>query len=213
MGWFDWAIRRQEPVAVTPDVPEQPAQPEPYSVDVVAVATGDLARASLFLAPLNAAAVEHDIVAGRRPLMFLAQVAHESGGFRYLTEIWGPTPAQARYEGRADLGNTEPGDGSLFRGRGLLQVTGRANYAEQARHFGISFPRGIISWLLTPEGACRSAAWYWESHGCNELADADDFVGVTKRINGGLNGYADRLRIYRELCEKAGGLVPNQESL
>ena len=122
---------------------------------------------------------------------FIAQLAHESGQFRYMKELWGPTPAQARYEGRIDLGNTEPGDGFKFRGRGLIQITGRANYKTCGTALGIDLI-AQPELLEAPRYACRSAAWFWYSMGLNELADAGDFKKITRRINGGLNGYAER---------------------
>jgi len=117
---------------------------------------------------------------GRRPL-------NESGGFRYVSEIWGPTPAQLRYP-----------DGPEWKGHGLIQITHKSNHLAEAKYFGIP-PSDIVRWLQTPEGACRSAAHYWRSHGCNEAADAFDFVLVTKKINGGVNGLADRLARYNKI--------------
>lgn len=142
-----------------------------------------------FLDPLNAAMREFDITTGERPAMFLAQVAHESGGFRYLAELWGPTPAQLRYP-----------DGPEWRGHGLIQITHKANHLAEAQYFGIP-PSNIVAWLQSPEGACRSAAHYWASHGCNELADAFEWEKITRRINGGTNGLADRTERYRRITD------------
>ena len=130
---------------------------------------------------------EFGITSGERPAMFLAQVAHESGGFQFLSELWGPTPAQSRYP-----------DGPEWKGHGLIQITGLANHKAEAAYFGIPLDR-VIEWLTSPEGACRSAAHFWSAHGCNALADAYDFIGVTRRINGGLNGLADRTARYEAL--------------
>ncbi|WDA37873.1 glycoside hydrolase family 19 protein [Sphingobium sp. YC-XJ3] len=128
---------------------------------------------------------------GLRLAHFLAQVAHESGGFRYMEEIWGPTEAQKRYEGRKDLGNTVKGDGSLFRGRGPIQITGRANYEEYGNAIGL--------WLTDkptlaaiPAIGLHIACEYWKRKGLNAWADADDVLTITKKINGGVNGLADR---------------------
>jgi putative chitinase len=142
--------------------------------------------------PLTAAMEEYHINTPARQAAFLAQIAHESGCFRWVREIWGPTPAQLRYEGRQDLGNTEPGDGSRFRGRGLIQVTGRANYMRTGAALGIDCVSNP-ELLEQPEHAARSAADFWEYHGLNELADEGKFETITKRINGGLNGYTDRV--------------------
>jgi putative chitinase len=156
--------------------------------------------ADRFIDPVNLAMIEFSITTGERPAMFLAQVGHESGGFHYTSELWGPTPAQERYEGRLDLGNTQPGDGERFKGHGLIQVTGRANHAKAARDLGVPFD-AIILWLTTPIGASRSAAHYWATHGCNHFADDYDFVALTRAINGGLNGLEDRLLRYTRVSD------------
>ena len=150
-------------------------------------------RAVAFLAPLNAAMVEFGITTPARQASFLSQVGHESGQLCYVREL---ASGQA-YEGRADLGNTQRGDGVRFRGRGLLQVTGRANYAACGKALGLDL-------LAQPElleqtvNACRSAGWFWQTRGLNALADAGDQERVTRRINGGVNGLAERLVLYRE---------------
>ncbi len=151
-------------------------------------------RASVFLIPLNEAMDEVESNTPERQAAFLAQVAHESGSLRYVEEI----ASGKAYEGRGDLGNTSPGDGVRYKGRGLLQITGRANYAEaSAALFG---DRDILlaepTILSEPAHAARSAAWFWHSRRLNELADGGKFEVITKRINGGLNGYADRLAYY-----------------
>lgn len=124
---------------------------------------------------------------------FLGQVAHESGNGRWMSEIWGPTPVQQRYEGRKDLGNTQPGDGSRFRGRGLIQLTGRANYLKysQAVYGDDRIVRSPELVAQLPDAAL-AAGWFWYQNGLNQLADTDDVTAVTKRINGGTNGLADR---------------------
>lgn len=142
-------------------------------------------RLQTFVDPLNAAILEFGV---QKVPEFLAQTAHESEGFLYPREIWGPTPEQARYEGRADLGNTEQGDGSRFRGRGLIQITGRANYT--ACGLALALPLLEAPELLEhPEVACRSAGWFWKERGLDKI---DDFEKMTRRINGGLNGLVDR---------------------
>ncbi|WP_448561133.1 glycoside hydrolase family 19 protein [Trichothermofontia sp.] len=124
---------------------------------------------------------------------FLAQVMHESGGFRWLREIWGPTDAQRRYEGRRDLGNTQPGDGKRFMGRGLIQLTGRANYAAFSKDLGIDFVANPTL-VEQPPYAVIVAGWYWDRRKLNTWADRDDLEGVTYRVNGGYNGLEDRRR-------------------
>lgn len=158
---------------------------------------------------LGQAMVDHDITTSRRAAAFVAQVAHESGGFRYRTELWGPTPAQRGYEGRRDLGNVSAGDGSRFRGRGYIQITGRANYTAAAKGMkldAVDHPE----LLATHKYAARSAAWWWKSHGCNELADRGDFVALTRRINGGTNGLADRQRYHRRARPLGRFLTPKR---
>lgn len=152
-------------------------------------------RLALFLDGINEAMTEFEINTPVREAAFLAQIAHESGQFRYVRELWGPTPAQNRYEGRADLGNTEPGDGKRFMGRGLIQVTGRANYAACGEGLGLDLLTHP-ELLEVPANAVSSAAWWWKEHGCNEIADAGDFVRLTKKINGGTNGLSDRIALH-----------------
>lgn len=139
-----------------------------------------------------------------RAAAFLAQIGHESAGLRFTTEIWNPAQveAQGRYEGRADLGNTQPGDGFKFRGHGLIQVTGRANHAAARDRLRVKFGPTVPDFeaephrLAEPEWAALSAGDYWDRHGLNELADACNFIRITRKINGGTNGYADRLARY-----------------
>jgi putative chitinase len=148
-------------------------------------------KAGIFLPALNAAMAEFSINTPARQVSFLSQVGHESGQLRYVREL---ASGQA-YEGRVDLGNTQRGDGVRFRGRGLLQVTGRANYAACGKALGLDL-------LAQPElieltvNACRSAGWFWQTHGLNALADAGDQVKVTRRINGGTNGLAERMALF-----------------
>jgi putative chitinase len=155
--------------------------------------------AGVFLGPLNDAMSEFGIDTSARQAAFLAQVAHESGSLRYVCEI----ASGAAYEGRADLGNTKPGDGIRFCGRGLIQITGRANY--RACSVAMYGNEGYL--LLHPElleevvPACRSAAWFWHSRGLNALADSGSFRAITRAINGGFNGYADRLANFQRAQE------------
>lgn len=118
---------------------------------------------------------------------FMAQVVHESGGFRYMEEI----ASGAAYEGRADLGNTQPGDGRRFKGRGPIQITGRANYRKFGQIIGVDL---ITEPTLAarPDIGMRLALAYWTDRRLNAKADADDVRGVTRAINGGFNGLADR---------------------
>lgn len=157
------------------------------------------ARLAEFLPHLDAAMGEYAINSPARAAAFLAQLAHESGEFRWMEEIWGPTPAQRRYEPpstlAANLGNTQPGDGFRFKGRGPIQLTGRANYQRFGQLLGIDLiaaPQRAAS----PDVAFRIAALYWANRGLNALADAGNFREITRRINGGFNGLADRIKYF-----------------
>ena len=160
--------------------------------EVLAAALGiPLLRAQEWADPIGAAMALWDISNPSRQAAFLAQIGHESGRLVYVRELWGPTSAQAGYEGRADLGNTQTGDGKRFMGRGLIQITGRANYQKASDALGIDFVSSP-ELLQEPSNAALSAAWFWNAHGLSALADSGDFEMITRRINGGLNGYADR---------------------
>ena len=151
--------------------------------------------AGVFVPLLNTAMVRYQIIGSKRVAAFIAQIGHESGQLKYVKEIWGPTAAQTRYEGRKDLGNTVVGDGSKYRGRGLIQITGRANY--MACGEGLSLDLLNQPELLErPQHACMSAAWFWATRGLNTLADAGQFDRITQRINGGQNGATDRQTLY-----------------
>lgn len=134
---------------------------------------------------------------------FVAQIAHESGDFRYDHELWGPTPAQLGYEGRHDLGNTQPGDGYKFRGRTAMQLTGRTNYTRfytwcVAKAFTPPAPvfTQLPDALTTDPWEGLVPIWFWESHDLNEYADANNIEMVTRRINGGLNGFGERVALF-----------------
>ena len=134
---------------------------------------------------------------------FLAQLAHESAGFRTLREYWGPTPAQRRYEGRSDLGNTQTGDGKRFMGRGYIQVTGRANYATYGGMLGLPLTANPVL-AEDPLTALNVACLYWKKRGIDDPAGQNDLKEVTRRINGGQTGFAER----RALFLKARQLWP-----
>lgn len=155
-------------------------------------------RAETFAGPLSEACALFEINTPERIAMFLANVGHESGSLRWVSEIWGPTEAQKRYEGRKDLGNTVLGDGFLFRGRGILQTTGRANYRELRPALLLAGYSDVPDFetdpeqLQLPRWAAASAGYFWHSRGLNKLADVGNFGLVVRRINGGTNGMADR---------------------
>ena len=153
---------------------------------------------------------------------FLAQIAHESGGFNLVVENlnynaaglmrvfrkYFPSEALAKtyerkpekiankvYANRMGNGSEESGDGWRYRGRGLIQLTGKNNYSAFANALGISLQE-CVAYMETPEGACSSAGWFWDTNKLNNYCDKGDFVGLTKRINGGTNGLADRQHHY-----------------
>ena len=160
------------------------------------------AKRTTYFPFLTAAVSEFGIDQPARTAAFLAQLAHESAQFKFMEEIWGPTAAQRRYEPpdklATTLGNTEPGDGFRFKGRGPIQVTGRANY----RRFGDLLGLDLVATpaqAASPEVAFRIAALFWSKKGLNELADRvtpEAFREITRRINGGFNGLAERQRFY-----------------
>ena len=157
-----------------------------------------MARVKEYGGPLNEPAVL---------AQFLAQVMHESGGLRYVREIWGPTKAQRGYEGRKDLGNTQPGDGKRFMGRDVIQVTGRANYRALSKWAGFDFEAKPEA-LESPQWAALSAADYWLDRKLSQYFLPDGgvkFKALTKAINGGLNGYDDRLMRYERAMAALGG--------
>lgn len=132
---------------------------------------------------------------------YIAQLAHESGSFRYDREIWGPTAAQKRYDTRTDLGNTAAadGDGKLYAGRGPLQITGKANYAAFTKWAAKYGPPDFVArpdLLSTDPWEGLSPIWFWTTRNLNPLADENNIEQLTKKINGGLNGFDDRIRFY-----------------
>lgn len=160
-----------------------------------------------------------------RVAAFLAQIGHESGHLIYTRELWGPTPAQVTYErdfaapwvrlvgGQRhrntkpfDLGNAQKGDGRRYMGRGLIQTTGRANYAATRDGLRQHLP-GVPDFESDPatlehiDWAALSAAWFWHSRNLNALADAGDFVAITRKVNGGTNGLPERLALWAKAKE------------
>lgn len=161
------------------------------------------ARAVRWVDPLNDAMLACGITTPARVAAFIATIGHESGRLRYVRELWGPTPQQQRYEASKRLGNGMPGDGFRYRGRGLIQITGRANYRAVGQALGVAF-EAFPGWLEKPAYAALSAAHFWSSHGCNELADTGDFEAICDVVNigrrttqrGDANGYAERAALW-----------------
>lgn len=163
----------------------------------------------------------------QRLACYLAQIIHESGGFNLVVENlnysaeglmtvfkkYFPTIEMAReyarkpekianlvYANRMSNGPESSGDGWKFRGRGLIQLTGRHNYTKFANGLGISLDE-CVAYMETPEGAVSSSGWFWDNNDLNSYCDNNDFIGLTKRINGGTNGLQDRIHHY-ELAMK-----------
>ena len=144
-----------------------------------------------FYEPLTRYMVKYEINTLERMSMFLSNVIHESGSLRYVKEL----ASGAAYEGRKNLGNVVAGDGIRYKGRGLIQVTGRANYNKISKDTGIMFISNP-ELLEAPEYAAMSACWFWDSNNLNKVADSGDFKEVVKIINGGYNGWIDRVQWY-----------------
>ena len=185
------------------------------TLQLKAVACTSTSSAQTFLPYLNDTFTTYNINTPERQLSFLAQVGHESGGLYYTEELASGTA----YEGRASLGNTQPGDGPKYKGRGLIQITGRANYkllseALQADFINNPTLLGGKNITVCSPGqlkyAALSAGWFWDNRKLNDLADyillkdpidqnqnLEYFKQITKRINGGFNGLPDRLTRFK----------------
>lgn len=162
------------------------------------------ARAQSYLPALQAAMSEFQIShSNARAAAFLAQIGHETNDLKWWSEIWGPTSAQRGYEGRKDLGNTEQGDGYKYRGRGPIQLTGRANYRRYGAALNVNLEQRP-ELAATPTVGFRIAGQFWADHGLNRLADEGKFEQITRRINGGNNGAAERLERYRRCLKVLG---------
>ncbi len=184
------------------------------STQVNTAANAKAAYTAKFLQAINDTCTRFNINTAIRQLCFLAQVGHESGGLFYTEEL----ASGKAYEGRKDLGNTQPGDGVRFKGRGLIQITGRANYTKLGKFLGIDLVNnptllgGKNVTTCTAEqitNAALSAGCFWDSRNLNTLADKMDitkpitdannmkqFIAITKKINGGTNGLQDRVQRY-----------------
>lgn len=164
-------------------------------------------RMEPFVAPLNEYLPKYGIDTAVEVASFLSQVLHESGGFRWMKEIWGPSKAQKGYEGRTDLGNTEPGDGKKFAGRGPLQITGRENFTKMSMEmFGDLRLLETPELLSTPIYGVWSACIFWKWKNMDAVDDDNSIAVETKRTNGGYNGLDDRQR-YFDRCKVEFGIA------
>ena len=164
------------------------------------------AKRADFFPFIQQAMQEFDITSYLRESAFLAQLAHESGELRYMEEI----ASGAAYEGRKDLGNTQPGDGKRYKGRGPIQLTGRANYTKYGQLLGLDLVNNPTI-AATKEVGFRIAGQFWKMNGLNELADQQKFESITRRINGGINGLADRIKYYdraKKVLSQNDGTAP-----
>ncbi len=158
-------------------------------------------RIATFIQPINDALSRFSILTPRRIAAFLAQCAHESTELLYMREL----ASGNAYEGRADLGNTEPGDGPKYKGGGLIEITGRYNYVSCGQAIGVDLV-GQPDLIEIPENACMASAWFWKTHGLNELADENKFGTICHKVNGGYNGIDQRLQ-YWLLALRATGSI------
>lgn len=169
-----------------------PITPEQLKAIITPIKYDDVRLKSITDA-LNQTFEKYTIDSNLRICHFLGQVLHESGAFRYSTEIWGNTPAQLGYDTRVDLGNTpeHDGDGYKYRGRGWIQLTGKSNYSMISKEFGQDFINNPDLIAKEPWDGL-AAGWYWNKRGLNIFADKDDILTITKKVNGGYNGLNDR---------------------
>jgi putative chitinase len=158
-------------------------------------------RIATYLPMINDTLDKYGIDNPMRVAHFLAQIIHESGSFVYTTEL----ANGSAYEGRRDLGNTQPGDGPLYKGRGFIQLTGRANYNTYGNYLGVDLLSNPT--LVATDYPADVAGWFWSTRNLNTMADADQLTNRTRVINGGTNGFDDRLK-YLGLAKRALGLLP-----
>ena len=172
--------------------------------DLAQIMPNARSQAGVFISALNAAMSHHQLTTPKRIAAFLAQIGHESGELRYVREL-GSDQYLSKYDTgtlAARLGNSPEADGQKYRGRGLIQITGRRNYLACSQAlFGDERLLQQPDLLEQPQWACESAAWFWQSNGLNELADKDQFTTITRRINGGLNGLENRMQLWARAKE------------
>ncbi|MFX1758787.1 MULTISPECIES: glycoside hydrolase family 19 protein [Rhodococcus] len=178
-----------EVVEVATEIAPPPVPPAVTPEELTRIVPGIPAeKIEQYIAPLNDAMTRSGIDNPVRQAAFIAQLAVESDSFRTFEEY-----ASGRaYEGRADLGNTQPGDGERYKGRGAIQITGRHNYEKVSEHVGVDFV-AHPELLAAPENAFATAAWYWSSRNLNEVADTAGIVRVSELVNGGHHALGRRI--------------------
>ena len=179
-----------------------------YAKEKLAIVMPQATRKSIdrYYEPLLAAMPKYGITSELQIAHFLAQLAHESGSFLYPEEL----ASGAAYEGRKDLGNTQPGDGKRFKGRGLIQLTGRSNYTRYTKYnasTGIDFVAEPERIANDPLYAVDAACWFWFDRHIGPLADRDDVKAVTKAINGLADGPNTHLKSRIEFLFRAKSLI------
>lgn len=157
------------------------------------------AKAAEIVGPLNEAMRQGGMNTPQRQAAFISQVAVESDNFNSFVEY----ADGSEYEGRTDLGNTQPGDGPRYKGRGAIQVTGRANYARMSQDLGVDFINHP-ELAATPQYAFKTALWYWNTHDGNAIADTGNIVKVTEMVNGGHHALAERTEYYNRGLQVLG---------
>ncbi|EME19329.1 glycoside hydrolase family 19 protein, partial [Rhodococcus triatomae] len=187
----------QDPAPAPEPVAEPAPEPAPAPAPEPLVSADKLGRIlpqmpadkiAQYVAPLSDAMVRGGIDTPIRQAAFIAQLAVESDSFRTFEEY----ASGSAYEGRSDLGNTQPGDGVRYKGRGAIQVTGRHNYEEVSKFTGIDFVANP-DLMSAPENAFITAVWYWTSRNLNNVADGAGIVRVSELVNGGHYGLAERM--------------------
>lgn len=186
----------------------------PVSLEVLKaiLRNASVSKLTAYAPHLNEAMQRFGMVTRNRAAPFIAQLAHESGEFRWMEEIWGPTAQQKKYEPPStvatSLGNTQKGDGLRFKGRGPIQITGRANYKRYGELLGVDLLQQPELAAL-PEWGFKTAGLFWDRNGLNTWADKDDLRTITKRINGGLNGLEERTQYYERAKAVLQGQLPD----
>jgi putative chitinase len=205
------APAKHAPAHAAPPAHVEPAPPERPSTTVKLVTEAQLhavmtrlaaVKVTQYIGPLNSALVGAQIDNRLRICAFLGQVAHESGELAWFHEFASGMEYDITVNPRLarGLGNVNPGDGPRYKGRGPIQLTGRNNYRACGKALGLDL-EGNPDIAVQPGVAFRTAGWFWSTHGLNTLADQSDYRTITRRINGGYNGYADRVKYYERALQ------------
>jgi putative chitinase len=193
----------EPPLDTNGPAPQGPApqQPGPLTVAKLREIVPELSeqRAEEIVGPLNDAMREGGMDTPQRQAAFISQVAVESDRFKTFEEY----ADGSEYEGRTDLGNTQPGDGPRYKGRGAIQVTGRYNYTKMSQDLGVDFVNHP-ELAATPQYAFKTALWYWNTHNGNAVADQGNIVRITEMVNGGHHGLAERTEYYNRGLQVLG---------